>query len=79
MCPSVVQVRGPTRGGLRRTGNKRELALRLQDALQEEAERELRVDAMTVAELKTELKRRGLKVGGTKAELVARLQEALDC
>ena len=77
---SVAQLKASLKSrGLRRTGNKRELALRLQDALQEEAERELRVDAMTVAELKTELKRRGLKVGGTKAELVARLQEALDC
>ena len=36
------------------------------------------IQAMTVQQLKDELKARGLRVGGTKPELTARLLEALD-
>ena len=50
----------------------------MQDALKEEADRELRVESMSVAELKTELKRRGLRLTGAKTELAARLRDALD-
>ena len=79
MRQSVVQLKASLKArGLRRTGNKKELALRLQDALKEEADRELRVESMSVAELKTELKRRGLRLTGAKTELAARLRDALD-